>query len=204
MICIIDYGVGNVQAFLNLFKSLNIKAERCSVPEELVKFDKLILPGVGHFDHAMEKLNSSGMRTQLDEIVLENKASILGICVGMQMLARNSNEGKLKGLGWIPGEVRHFSEKLVTRHYLCHTWVGIQSIKLTQTNFFQKAWIKMHNLFLHSYFFEAENQSEVSAITEYGFEFHSAVSHNNIHGVQFHPEKSHDWGKQLLKNFAEL
>ena len=110
MIRIIDYGVGNVQAFLNVFKRLGLSAERADSPRLLEKSSYLILPGVGHFDHAMRHLNASGMRPKLEELVLKQKVPILGVCVGMQMLGEGSDEGTLSGLDWVPGRTRAFSE----------------------------------------------------------------------------------------------
>src|SRR6056300_721413 len=110
MIGIIDYGIGNIQAFLNLFNRLGIRAERASTKQSLNLSSHLVLPGVGNFDYAMKKLNNSGIREPLENLVLNSKIPILGICVGMQMLADNSDEGFLAGLGWIPGKVCAFSK----------------------------------------------------------------------------------------------
>tara|TARA_B100001093_G_C26782637_1_gene995305 strand:- start:355 stop:972 length:618 start_codon:yes stop_codon:yes gene_type:complete len=205
MICIVDYGVGNIQAFLNLFKRLGIKAGRASTKKNLNLATHLILPGVGHFDHAMKKLNSSGIRAPLEELVLGSKVPLLGICVGMQMLAEESDEGTLPGLGWIPGKVRAFSNnpqfsKLPLPH------MGWNTLNLKKSILFS---IKENKelpqfYFLHSYYFDAKNKSIVSATSSYGFDFDAVVSHNHIHGAQFHPEKSHKWGEELLINFSKL
>ena len=109
MIRVVDYGVGNIQAFLNLFKRLGFDAQRAATPEALLEATRLILPGVGHFDHAMQRLNDSGMRPLLDKLVLEEKVPVVGVCVGMQMLAQGSEEGSLPGLNWLPGQVRAFA-----------------------------------------------------------------------------------------------
>jgi glutamine amidotransferase len=109
MICIVDYGVGNIQAFLNLFKRLGVEARRADTPDALSDAVRLVLPGVGHFDHAMQRLNDSDMRPKLEELVLGARVPIVGICVGMQMLAQGSDEGSLPGLNWVPGRVRAFA-----------------------------------------------------------------------------------------------
>ena len=111
MICIVDYGVGNIQAFLNLFKRLGIEARRANTPDALSDAVRLVLPGVGHFDHAMQRLNDSGMRPKLEQMVIGAKVPVVGICVGMQMLAQGSDEGSLPGLNWVPGRVRAFANQ---------------------------------------------------------------------------------------------
>jgi glutamine amidotransferase len=204
MIYILDYGVGNIQAFLNLFKRLGIDACRADKPEMLSDVTRLVLPGVGHFDHAMERLNNSGMRPKLDELVLEAKLPVIGICVGMQMLAEGSDEGILPGLNWIPGRVRAFpshphGEALPMPHMGWNELKPLPHSKLFSKGFEEGA----EFYFLHSYFFEASNKEDVSAMASYGLDFHAAVSRGNIHGVQFHPEKSHHWGERLLTNFVE-
>ena len=205
MICVVDYGVGNVQAFLNLFKRIGIDAMRASKSDELVNANKLILPGVGHFDHAMEQLNLSGMREKLDDLVLGSKVPIMGICVGMQMLADSSDEGSLPGLNWIPGRVREFSSEINgTNMPMPHMgWNELNTYP--QEKLFAKGFeSSAHFYFLHSYFFDALDKRDVAATATYGFEFDAVVSRGNIFGVQFHPEKSHSWGEKLLRNFAEI
>ena len=182
MISVIDYGVGNIQAFLNLFNRLGITANRASNKQSLDLSTHLVLPGVGHFDHAMKKLNDSGLREHLEDMVLGSKIPILGICVGMQMLADESDEGKLPGLGWIPGKVNAFSKdpncsKLLLPHMGWNTVVSKNS-KLLSVN-------ENDNLpefyFLHSFYFNAKNKYNVSATANYGLNFDAMVSCNNIH-----------------------
>lgn len=204
MITIIDYGLGNIQAFVNVYKRLHIPVTIASTEEDLRSATKLILPGVGAFDHAMERLNASGMRTMLDELVLVRKVPVIGICVGMQMLADSSEEGSLPGLGWVSGRVRHFgSVPGLTKLPLPHMgWNDIES--LPGHPLFRGLESEARFYFLHSFYFEcAQNVSE-AARTEYGLSFSCAVSVGNIYGVQFHPEKSHHFGVELLRNFAEL
>lgn len=204
MITIIDYGLGNIQAFINMFKRLNFEVRRATSAAELEGATKLILPGVGAFDHAMELLNASGMRSTLDDLVLNKKIPVLGICVGMQILADGSDEGVLPGLGWIPGRVKAFKENEGSANLpLPHMgWNDVQP-KIGNL-LFTGLQNQSRFYFLHSYFFECKDAENISASTSYGIDFNCAVSSGNVNGVQFHPEKSHHYGAQLLKNFAEL
>jgi len=205
MICIVDYGVGNIQAFLNLFKRLGVEARRVDTPEALSDAVRLVLPGVGHFDHAMQRLNDSGMRPKLEELVLGAKVPVVGICVGMQMLAKGSDEGSLSGLNWVPGRVRAFAtQPKSTDLPMPHMgWNDLQP--RAQSKLFSQGFEeKPQFYFLHSYFFDAEDKQDVAATANYGLDFDAVVSRGHIHGVQCHPEKSHHWGEQLLKNFVEL
>jgi glutamine amidotransferase len=205
MICIVDYGVGNIQAFLNLFKRLGVEASRADNPESLSGADRLVLPGVGHFDHAMRRLNDSGVRPMLEKLVLEDKVPVLGVCVGMQMLADGSDEGGLPGLGWIPGRVRSFTSHSKAAN-LPMPHMGWNDLQLcAKKKLFSKGFKEAPQFyFLHSYFFEAKDKQDVAATANYGLDFDAVVSRGHIHGVQCHPEKSHYWGEQLLKNFMEL
>ncbi len=205
MIRIIDYGVGNIQAFLNLFKRLGMECGRANTSEELQDSSHLILPGVGCFDNAMNSLNESGLRPELERLVLEESKPILGVCVGMHMLAETSDEGKLPGLGWIPGKVRSFnsmssSDKLLMPHMGWNT-LNIKSNSCLFKIGFDNA---PQFYFLHSYYFDADDRNDVDATAFYGAYFDVTLSRRNIYGMQCHPEKSHSWGVQLLKNFVEF
>lgn len=204
MIALIDYGVGNVQAFLNMFKRLGLEACRASTPAALVQASHLILPGVGAFDHAMNQLQRSGLRPALEDLVLERKLPVLGICVGMQMLASGSDEGTLPGLNWVPGRVKAFAQH-----------PGLQNLPMPHMGWNDVQFRSEHPLcrefdaaprfyFLHSYYFEAADRADVVATAEYGIDFDCIVARGNVHGIQCHPEKSHHFGAQFLKNFAEL
>lgn len=204
MIHIIDYGLGNVQAFLTLYKRLGIEAVCAKTAADLIGASKIILPGVGAFDHAVELLDQSGMRPTIETLVLQDKVPVLGICVGMQMLASASDEGHLPGLGWVPGRVRAFSANEQSAQLpLPHMgWNDVQP--KPGAPLFAGLEFDARFYFLHSYYFECDELLHVAATVSYGLDFSCAVSAGNIYGVQFHPEKSHHFGAQLLKNFAEL
>lgn len=204
MIHIVDYGLGNVHAFLTMFKRLGLEATRVTTATELIGARKIILPGVGAFDHAMELLDQSGMRPVLENLVVRDKVPVLGICVGMQLLANSSEEGRRPGLGWVPGRVRSFrSDEQSASLPMPHMgWNDVQP--RPSSPLFSDLESDARFYFLHSYFFDCDESSHVSAVVSYGLDFTCAVSAGNVYGVQFHPEKSHHFGAQLLKNFGEL
>jgi len=204
MITIIDYGLGNVLAFVNVYNRLNIPVAVAKSASDLANATKLILPGVGSFDHAMQQLDQSGMRQPVEQLVLQNAMPVLGICVGMQMLAKFSDEGELPGLGWIDGEVKKFDLSAMPRGTnLPH--MGWNDVKpVVDSGLFKGMEQDVRFYFLHSFYFECHQQPNVLAVTDYGGQFSCAVRRDNVYGVQFHPEKSHHFGSQLLKNFAEV
>jgi glutamine amidotransferase len=206
MITIVDYGLGNIKAFANVYKRLNIQTCYASTPEQLQQASKIILPGVGAFDHAMHMLNTSGLRDCLDQLVLEQKVPVIGICVGMQMMANDSEEGSSKGLGWINGTVKRFSypcEEITKKFPLPHMgWNNISPIK--SSNLVKNLDEFKRFYFLHSYYFECLSEADIVATANYGFDYACIVNHENVYGIQCHPEKSHHNGVALLKNFAEL
>ena len=204
MIGIVDYGLGNIKAFANVYGKLNVPFIVASKPDDLRTTSKIILPGVGAFDYAMDRLNESGMRKALDEMVLHQKVPVLGICVGMQMLADSSEEGILPGLSWIEGEVKKFDPlTLAQSTHLPHMgWNDVKAV--AKNNLLQGLELNARFYFLHSYYFSCSKKENILAVTDYGGEFICAVNSGNVFGVQFHPEKSHQWGIQLLKNFAEM
>jgi imidazole glycerol-phosphate synthase subunit HisH len=205
MITIIDYGLGNVLAFKNVYNRLNIPVTVARSANDLVNATKLILPGVGSFDHAMQQLEQSGMRQSIEQLVLQQEMPVLGICVGMQMLAKSSNEGKLPGLGWIDGEVRKFNVSTMPQGANLLPHMGWNDVRpVVDDGLFKGMEQDTRFYFLHSYYFECHQKSNILAVTDYGVQFSCAVKHNNVYGVQFHPEKSHYFGSQLLKNFAEI
>ncbi|MCZ2085143.1 MAG: imidazole glycerol phosphate synthase subunit HisH [Flavobacteriales bacterium] len=204
MITIIDYGVGNINAFVNVYKRIDVPVKIAKTAADLEGAEKLILPGVGHFDYAMTKLNNSGMREKLDHLVIDKKIPVIGICVGMQMMANYSDEGEMEGLKWIDASVKKFDETKihqVTR--LPHMgWNDVKPMK--EFPLFKGLENDAIFYFLHSYYFECNNPNDIMAVSDYGIEFASAAHHENKYGIQFHPEKSHHYGEILLHNFAKL
>ena len=201
MIAIIDYGLGNIKAFVNVYKRLNLPILIAKESRDLENATKIILPGVGAFDYAMALLNKSGMREKLEQSVFEKQIPVLGICVGMQILANSSEEGRLPGLGWIAGKVKKFQPEQIHQNPLPH--MGWNSVTpKSSTGVFQDIGLNSRFYFLHSYYFASEEPSETIATANYGSTFTCSVNRKNIYGVQFHPEKSHQAGIQLLKNFG--
>ena len=204
MISIVDYGLGNIRAFANMYKRMNIDVQVATDPADLSALTRIILPGVGAFDQAMKLLQASGMRQVLDELVLGRKVPVLGVCVGMQILANASDEGSLPGLGWIPGRVRAFksvpqSADLPLPH------MGWNDVHPTAPMpLFEGLESDARFYFLHSFFFDCAQEDHTAATASYGIDFSCAVHSSNVYGVQFHPEKSHHYGTRLLKNFAQL
>ncbi len=204
MISLIDYGVGNINAFLNIFKQLGIAANKASSSQDVKQATKLILPGVGAFDDAMQRLNDSGMREALEEAVLVNNIPVIGICVGMQMLAEKSDEGVKPGLGWIKGEVKRFDPATIN-HITKFPHMGWNDVNpVRDSPLFAGLETNARFYFLHSYYYQCADPADVLATSEYGIRFASAINHKHIYGIQCHPEKSHHFGIQLLQNFANL
>uniref|UniRef100_UPI004047ADBF imidazole glycerol phosphate synthase subunit HisH n=1 Tax=Algoriphagus sp. TaxID=1872435 RepID=UPI004047ADBF len=204
MITLIDYGVGNIFAFQNVYKRLDIPTKIAKSSQDLMDAEKLILPGVGSFDYAMNRLNDSGMREKLDELVLEKKIPVIGICVGMQMMGNRSDEGTQEGLKWIDGDILKFDEKLI-QHRTKLPHMGWNDVVPVNNHFlFNGLERDAIFYFLHSFYFKCKNPSETIATSEYGIPFSSAVNKDHIFGIQFHPEKSHHYGERLLHNFAIL
>tara|TARA_Y100001958_G_C21180533_1_gene510495 strand:- start:370 stop:987 length:618 start_codon:yes stop_codon:yes gene_type:complete len=205
MIGILDYGLGNIRAFANIYKSLDISHKIITTSEQLVGIKKIILPGVGAFDDAMVKFNESGLRNNVEKMVLNENVPILGVCVGLQMLGHSSEEGKEKGLGWIDADIKIFDTSNI-RHStkLPHMGWNTIEIKSNEELLFKNLNNKDRFYFLHSYYFKCNNSDNSIAQTYYGDNFTSAAKSNNIFGVQFHPEKSLINGEKLLYNFSQL
>jgi glutamine amidotransferase len=201
---IIDYGLGNTQAFVNIYQRLDIPVGLAKKAEDLSEATHIILPGVGAFDWAMSRLDMSGMLEMLNHLVIDKKIPVLGVCVGMQIMAKSSEEGTSDGLGWIDADVRRFDAEYMQKTIsLPHMgWNDVES--RDNSDLFNDMGKDARFYFLHSYYFSPNNASNVIASTVYGKQFAAAVRRDNVYGVQFHPEKSHSWGIQLLKNFAGI
>lgn len=202
MIGIVNYGSGNVRAIGNIYDKLLIPYKIVSDITELNDCTKLILPGVGSFDETMNTLNNSGFKTKLEELVNGYNIPVLGICVGMQILSNGSDEGKLPGLGWIPGNVKKINKELLKdKPKLPH--LGWNSIEIKkEDSIMNEVDYSEGFYFIHSYYYECLNVTDILATTKYGVDFASAISRGNIYGMQFHPEKSHSNGIKLLQNFS--
>ncbi len=201
MITVVDYGMGNLGSILNMFKRIGVNAVITTDPEVVRSAEKILLPGVGSFDVAMNHINGSGLREILEQKAMVERIPILGICLGMQLFTRGSEEGELPGLGWIPGETKRFPGRpdLKVPHMGWNMVIPSTPSCLTrdlpeESRFY----------FVHSYCVTLDDPRHSILKTHYGVEFESGLARENIYGVQFHPEKSHKFGMQLLKNFAGL
>lgn len=203
MICIIDYGMGNLGSVYNMLKKINAQSYISQTAEGIRNAEKIILPGVGAFESAIRRFDELGLRGAIKEFAIDRKKPLLGICLGMQLLMEGSEEGNLPGLGFIKGKAYHFRKYLGPDFRIPHMgWNEVYSSNdspLTNDLPFD---CKFY--FVHSYFVSAENESNSILKCRYGIEFDAGIQHNNIFGVQFHPEKSHKYGMKLLNNFAAL
>jgi imidazole glycerol-phosphate synthase subunit HisH len=203
MIAILGYGLGNIRAFQNIYEQLNIACTVATEVSHLHSAEKFILPGVGAFDHAMLQLASSGLKEALIHEVIANKKPVLGVCVGMQMLADSSEEGKETGLGWISGTVRKMKFVDGAEPILPH--MGWNEIDDMSGHRLLKGLDRAAGFyFLHTYYFDSDDEHNSIAMADYAGRFSCAVAQDHIMGVQFHPEKSHHNGIRLLQNFAEI
>ena len=203
MIVIVDYKLGNVGSIRNMLKKIGAAASVSSDPSEISKAEKLILPGVGAFDGGIRLLNESGVRPLLEELVLERKIPTLGVCLGMQLMTRGSEEGSEPGLGWVAAKTVAFDQAI--RHgTLKIPHMGWNGLRVKANDFLLRELDQSRFYFVHSYHVKCDDQSAVLATTEHGEEFVSVYRVGNIWGTQFHPEKSHRFGMKLLANFAEL
>ena len=199
-IVIIDYGMGNVGSIINMIKYLGAKATVSNEYAIIKAADKLILPGVGHFDRAMENITKHGLNDIIREMALEMKKPFLGICLGMQLMCNSSEEGKCEGLELVDAAVRRFNFSDYRDLKIPHMgWNYIKPHK--KSNILNNLNELSRFYFVHSYFVDCMNQNDVLTNTTYGNTFVSSFEHENLIGVQFHPEKSHRFGINLLKNF---
>jgi glutamine amidotransferase len=204
VIVIVDYGMGNLGSIQNMLKKIGVEALLSSDKDVIKNADKLILPGVGAFDSGIENINRLGLIPILNEKVITKKTPILGICLGMQLFAKKSEEGTVPGLGWVDAEVIKFrTEQEKTNMKIPHIgWNYIRTTK--ESKLFNDMNGEERFYFVHSYHLEPKNKDDIIALTHYGYYFTSAIETGNIVGVQYHPEKSHKYGMKLLHNFSRL
>ncbi len=201
MIVIVDYGMGNLHSVQKAFKRVGADAVITNDAGEIVKADKIILPGVGHFKKGMENLQKLGLIEILNKKVLKDGVPFLGICLGAQLITRHSEEGDAVGLSWVNAKTLRFDadKKLKIPH------MGWNSISIKKKSDLLNGLDNDSQFyFVHSYYIECENNDEAIGITSYGREFVCALQKGNIYGVQFHPEKSHDSGLRIIKNFLNM
>jgi imidazole glycerol-phosphate synthase subunit HisH len=204
MIAIINYGIGNLLSVKNMLKKAGVTdVVITDDKDEVAKADKILLPGVGHFDYGMKKLKASPCYDILNKKALEEKVPVLGICLGAQLLTNGSEEGTEKGLGWIDAdtvkfEVERFQEKLPVPH------MGWSEVKYGEHPLFRDMYELPRFYFVHSFFLKPKKAENILCESEYGHSFASGITSGNIHGVQFHPEKSHKFGLKFLENFAKI
>jgi imidazole glycerol-phosphate synthase subunit HisH len=201
MFVIVDYGVGNLSSIQNMLKKAGASSIISSRAEDLQGASKLLLPGMGAFDNCMQRLNQSGLREIIDQKALIERIPILGICVGLQMFMESSEEGKLPGLGWIAGRTVKFDKSKLEGSQKIPNMGWLEIIPMTKS----KILVDLDGsrfYFAHSYHVQLMDKSDDLINAVYGYQFSAGLEHNNLLGVQFHPEKSHRFGMQLLKNFA--
>lgn len=202
-ILIIDYGMGNLFSVEKRLNELGAKYVTSSNLKDIVTADKIIMPGVGHFGKAMENLNKFGLLDELNKVVMVDKKPILGICLGMQLMTNNSEEGNVNGLGWIDAEVKKIKVTDKNKYKVPH--MGWNTINFNKkSSLIDNIENNSEFYFVHSYCVDCKYKEDILLTTKYDIEFVSAFQKNNIFGVQFHPEKSHDVGKQMFKNFINL
>lgn len=203
MITIVDYGMGNLGSVANMFKRIGVNSEITSDLERIAKAEKILLPGVGAFDAAMQRINNGGFREVLDKKVLKEKVPTLGICLGMQLLTDSSEEGVLSGLGWITAKTIKFSfnkdQNLKVPHMGWNLVHEVRESPLTKDLPNEPRFY-----FVHSYHVQVIHPEHILMTTHFGFDFHSIIQKDNVFGAQFHPEKSHKFGMKLLENFAKI
>ena len=203
MIAIIDYGMGNLGSIRNMFKKIGADSRITADPAVIQQADKLVIPGVGSFDAGMRSLAYSGLIGLLRERILESKVPVLGICLGMQLMTKRSEEGGLPGLGWVEAETVRFTPPAGSALRVPHMgWNTVTPVKCSPL--LKGAEAEERFYFVHSYFVKCLNQADVLLTAEHGHPFDAAFCCGNLAGVQFHPEKSHNFGMRFLRNFVEV
>jgi len=203
MIVILAYNMGNVGSVLNMIKKIGYDAKITSNKEDILNAEKIIIPGVGAYNNGIENLVDLKLIEILNKKIIVDKIPVLGICLGMQLMAESSEEGTLTGLGWIKGKFVRFNNNLNNTLKVPHMGWNFVSIKKQSRIFFNLP-ENPRFYFVHSYYALLENNEDILTTTNYGHEFVSSFERENIIGVQFHPEKSHKYGMTILKNFIEL
>lgn len=202
MIVIVDYGLGNLGSFANMFKRLGIPALVSRNRSDIEMADKLVLPGVGSFDYGIQQLHSLGLFDLLDHLVCVDKSPILGVCLGAQLMTRGSQEGSLPGFGWIAADTVAFDFAGAGRE-LKIPHMGWCDVKVCKPSpLFEDMHTDPRFYFVHSYHFQCVDTADVLTTSDFGYPFTSSFERDNIVGVQFHPEKSHKYGMKLLANFS--
>lgn len=201
MITIIDYKMGNLGSIKNMLKKIGVETEITNDHGVIANAKKIILPGVGSFDQAMENLKTLKLIEVLNKKALIDKVPVLGICLGMQLLAKDSEEGILSGLGWIDANILKF--RLKDNFKIPHMGWNLVAQK-KEHPLFENMYYEPRFYFVHSYYFKCNESKNILSSTNYGGDFTSAVCNDNILGVQFHPEKSHKFGMKLLENFVKI
>lgn len=199
---IINYGMGNCGSVLNMIRFIGGEAHLSASPDEVRSANTLILPGVGAFDAGITALRETGMDAAIHEAVTKNGASLLGICLGMQLLMESSEEGNLPGLSMVPGKVKRFQLQDLKLRVPHMGWNEVQPVR--SSTLFDSNTEEYRFYFVHSYYVECDDPEDIVGITHYGHDFTSAFEHGRVLGVQFHPEKSHRFGMVLLKRFLEV
>lgn len=203
-VVVIDYQVGNISSIINMLKKVGTETICSNKPEDICAADKLILPGVGAFDHGMKHLREAGLIPVLNEEVLEKKKPVLGICLGMQLLLNGSEEGKSEGLGWIPGKCSRFNGYVNSKPLrVPHMGWNVINVKRNNPLLDINETEETRFYFVHSYHAVCANNEDIIAEAQYGDNFPAVIGRQNIFGAQFHPEKSHKFGMRFFKNFIE-
>ena len=204
MISVIDYGLGNVNAIVSAYFQLGINCNIASKPSDLKSSTHIILPGVGSYDHALQKIRSKDFEAPLNELVLEQKVKVLGICVGLQIMTNNSDEGSLSGFGWVDLDTKRIMPNSKTGKKFKVPHMGWNSVKLSKECSLLQGINNNPFYFLHSFALNDPQKIYQSSTTMYGGSLVASVSHQNLYGTQFHPEKSHHQGLRIFKNFYQL
>jgi imidazole glycerol-phosphate synthase subunit HisH len=203
MIAIVDYGVGNLASVKNMLKKAGYESELASNADTIARASKIILPGIGAFDHCMIEFNNSGLREVVTQKTLNGKTPLLGICVGLQMLMESSEEGTEPGLGWIAGKTIKFKKENLGNLKIPHMgWTEVIFSKPSPLT--EALGDDPRFYFVHSYHVKPDHKEDELIVASYGYPFVAGINKDNIYGVQFHPEKSHRFGMKILGNFAAL